>query len=92
MTRDRHDVEKSLKAKGFRLEEGNHHFFQYYSEAGIKTSVYTKTSHGMKEIGVGLLARMAGDCRLSKKDFLRLVDCPLSREAYEALLTEGGHL
>ena len=92
MTRDRLNVEKGLKAKGFRLEEGDHHFFTYFSEAGVKTPVYTKTSHGMREVGVALLGRMAGDCRLSKKEFLRLVDCPLTREAYEALLTAGGHI
>lgn len=59
MPRDRRDVEGGLQAKGFRLKEGDHHFFLYFSLAGLKTPVFTKTSHGQKEIGDVLLNLMA---------------------------------
>lgn len=42
----------------------------------------------MKEISDGILAQMAKQCRLNKQDFMNLVDCPLSREQYEARLIE----
>jgi hypothetical protein len=46
----------------------------------------------MKEINDGILAQMAKQCRLNKQDFMSLIDCPLSREKYEARLIEKGEL
>lgn len=61
---------------------------------GKKTSVRTKTSHTpkMKDIPDNLLSQMAKQCKLSKNDFFRLLDCLLSREEYEAILKEQGTL
>lgn len=83
-------VEKSLLAKGFRAREGDHSYFNYYSKAGKKTVVFTKASHGAREIDENLLSRMAKQCRLSNKDFGLLVECPLDRDAYEAKLIAQG--
>jgi hypothetical protein len=88
MPRRQSEVEKSLLAKGFRSKEGDHNFFHYYSKAGKKTIVFTKTSHGSREIDDSLLGRMAKQVRLSKGDFDRLIDCPLDRDSYEAKLIE----
>jgi hypothetical protein len=90
MPRKQGDVEKSLLAKGFCAREGDHSYFNYYSKAGKKTAVFTKTSHGAREIDDNLLSRMAKQCRLSNKDFGLLVDCPLDRNAYEAKLIAQG--
>jgi len=86
MPRRKQDVERSLLRKGFRLKEGDHHYFVYYNAAGLKTAKFTKTSHTpkMREIPDGLLNLMARQCGLNKADFLDLIDCPLSREGYEA--------
>ncbi len=92
MPRDRKGVESGLKSKGFRQTEGDHHFFIYFTAAGLKTPVKTKTSHGMREIPDNLLALMAKQCRLPKGAFLNLVDCPLARAEYERILQGAGEI
>ena len=86
MPRKQSEVEKSLKSKGFQHREGDHKYFHYYSMAGKKTAVFTKTSHGAREIDDSLLGRMAKQCKLSRADFDPLIDCPLDRNGYEANL------
>ena len=90
MPRKQSDVEKSLQAKGFRAREGDHNYFNYYSKAGKKTAVFTKTSHGSREIDESLLSLMAKQCKLSNKDFGLLIDCPPDRDTYEAKLVARG--
>lgn len=90
MPRKQNEVEKSLLAKGFRAKEGDHNYFNYYSRAGKKTAVFTKTSHGAREIDDSLLSRMSKQCKLNNKDFGLLIDCPLDRDAYEAKLVAQG--
>lgn len=92
MPRKQRKVEKGLEAKGFQQDRGDHHFFHYFSTAGKKTRVFTKTSHGADEIDDSLLGRMAKQCQLSRSEFDKLIDCPLSREAYEDLLVKKGVL
>lgn len=46
MPRSKHDVDISLRKKGFAHTEGNHDFFIYHTLDGLKTHVHTKTSHG----------------------------------------------
>ena len=90
MPRKASDVEKSLINKGFQAGGGDHNYFFYHSKAGKKTIVRTKTSHGAKDIDDNLLAQMAKQCKLSNRDFGLLVDCPLSRDDYEAKLVAQG--
>lgn len=90
MPRKQSDVERSLSSKGFQHREGDHNYFNYYSKAGKKTVVFTKTSHGAREIDDHLLGRMAKQCKLSRGDFDQLVDCPLDRDGYEAKLVAQG--
>ena len=90
MPRKQNDVEKSLLAKGFHSKEGDHNFFNYYSKAGKKTAVFTKTSHGAREIDDNLLSRMAKQCKLSNKDFSLLIECPLDQDTYEIKLISQG--
>ncbi|WP_419941943.1 hypothetical protein [Candidatus Palauibacter sp.] len=49
-------------------------------------------SHGRAEVGADLIARMAKQCRLSKDEFLRLVDCPMTGSEYVEMLKSRGHL
>jgi predicted RNA binding protein YcfA (HicA-like mRNA interferase family) len=90
MPRKQADVEKSLLNKGFQAGGGDHNYFIYHSKAGKKTIARTMTSHGGRDIDDNLLALMARQCKLSNKDFGLLVDCPLSREAYETKLVLVG--
>ena len=91
MQRDKRDVEAALAAKGFDRDIGDHRFFVYHTVDGLRTPVKTKTSHGTstRSIGDELLSQMARQCRLTRKDFISLVDCPLSREEYERRLIEA---
>lgn len=86
--RKRELVQNALQRKGFRRSDNDHAKFTYFTLAGDKTSVWTKTSYGSshKDLIDDNLSKMARQCRLSNKEFANLVDCPLTREAYEALL------
>ena len=88
MPREKRQIESSLVAKGFEQREGDHHFYAYWSKAGKKTAVFTKTSHTpkMKSIPDELLSLMARQCKLTKQQFLELVDCPMNRDSYELIL------
>ncbi|GMO60917.1 MAG: hypothetical protein Ta2D_06660 [Rickettsiales bacterium] len=83
------DIIKAFNKKGFvEKEYGDHYYFVYYTVANQKTIIKTKLSRGSNhnEIGDSLLNPMAKQCFLDKKDFINLVDCPLSREEYEKKL------
>ena len=89
MQRDQSDIEKGLMNKGFLKSNGDHHYFHYHDVTeGKKTRVFTKTSHGNKEVGDPLISKMAKQCGLTKAEFLNLVDCPLQRVEYERLLID----
>lgn len=90
MVRKPGDVEKSLVKKGFRRKEGDHHYFNYYTKAGKKTMVFTKTSHGGRELDDSLLGKMSGQCKLPRQNFDQLIECPLDRDTYERKLIEAG--
>ncbi len=92
--RKREDVHAGMIKKGFQLSENDHHKSVYYALDKHKTSVWTKTSHGSsyRDIDDNNLSKMARQCRLSNKDFGRLIDCPLSRKEYEKMLLEAGHI
>lgn len=85
MPRGKRDVEAGLSGKGFRRDSRDHRVFIHYSFDGRRTAVRTKTSHGTstRTIGDDLLSQMARQCHLSRGDFLRLIDCPMSRDEYE---------
>lgn len=90
MPRRQSDVESALLAKGFVARGGDHRYFHYYSTTGKKSRIFTKTSHGAREIGDNLLSRMARQCRLSNQDFTMLIDCLLDRDTYEGRLLGQG--
>jgi len=91
MPLERSDIEAALEKKGFARSEGDHRFFTYYTVAGIKTSVWTKTSHGAKykTIGDGLVGLMARQCGLTSPQFRQFVECPLDRAGYESILLDS---
>jgi predicted RNA binding protein YcfA (HicA-like mRNA interferase family) len=91
--RAKRDVESGLKKKGFRQDEGDHHWFLYWTADGKKTTIRTKTSHGTtKDLGDGLLKEMARQVRLPKAQFLELIDCPLTQQHYQKLLEDGEYI
>ncbi len=94
MPRPKAQVEAGLLAKGFVQRETHHRYFVSMSHDGKVSRARTKTSHTprMKDIPDNLLSQMAHQCALTKRQLLELVDCPLDRAAYEALLVEQGML
>lgn len=81
-----------LQAKGFEKEERDHHFF-WYIHNGKKTNISTKTSFGSKkEIGDPLISKMADQVHLKKDEFMKLIQCTLSKEEYREVLIERGFI
>jgi len=59
---------------------------------GKKTAIYTKISHGRSDYDDNLLAEMAKQLRLRRREFDDLVQCPMKEEEYRRRLEEGGYL
>lgn len=78
--------------KGFKKDENDHTFFHLYvNEKDV--GIFTKISHGEKEIGTPLAKRMQQQLKLqSSGNFRDLVQCPLSFDEYLALLRRSGDL
>ncbi len=94
MPMERRVVESALERKGFLVSQRDHNVFVFQLQDGRKTSVWTKTSHGIgyKTLSDSLLSAMARQCDLTRGQFTDLIECPLSREAYETLLRERGRI
>ncbi len=89
MPRKVRQVLSSVKAKGFFEDrEGHHIFLIYETRDSFRTEIRTRVSHqsGGGDISDSLLAAMARQVRLSRRDLEQLIDCPLSREEYETKL------
>ncbi|ADG05631.1 conserved hypothetical protein [Kyrpidia tusciae DSM 2912] len=85
------DIRSSLEKKGFHRKYTDHEYFIFYFQ-GKKTSIRTKLSLGIKEVGDAILNRMAQQLHLSRKDFNNLIQCPLTYDHYIAILKEKGIL
>ena len=94
MPLDRKDIEASLLRKGFRFNEGDHNYFTYWTQSGLKTSVFTKTSHGSgyKTLSDNLISKMSKQCGLNNNQFKQLVACPLSQDEMEKILVSDGRI
>ena len=79
--------------KGFLLSESRHQRFRYYRLDGDKTNMVTLMSHGSDgDIGDRLLAAMARQLHLTRRQFDNLVDCTLSQDDYEAMMRRDGFI
>ena len=83
-------VERALESKGFVEEKTHHRYYVYWTVAGRKTTVRTYTSHGNPDLNDYLLGKMAEQCRLTKAQFVGLVDCPFTRDDFEGSLSDQG--
>ncbi|HAZ64720.1 MAG TPA: hypothetical protein DCZ72_14075 [Armatimonadetes bacterium] len=87
-----HEVISALERKGFAEVGGDHVRLVYQTLDGRDTHVMTKVSRGAggRDVGQSLLGKMARQVHLTSGEFRNLVDCPLDRVGYEALLVERG--
>ena len=90
MPKPRRAVMAALERKGFVASEGDNTYYIYHTADGRKTLAKTKVSHSGKDIADPILGMMARQCKLTAPQFRNLVDCPLSREAYETILRNQG--
>lgn len=75
-------IKTSLCKKGFQENKHKDHIYFYYFVDGKKSAVYTKISHGVNEIDDALVGLMARQTKLKKSDFIKLIECTLSKEEY----------
>lgn len=83
-------IDASLQKKGFIKEKNRDHIYYFLYLNGKKTSIRTKTSHSAKEINDTLIKIMSQQVKLTREQFMDLINCPLSKEAYEEILIESG--
>ncbi|MGL6227378.1 MAG: hypothetical protein ACRC10_12230 [Thermoguttaceae bacterium] len=81
------EIDAALRRKGFIRELDGKHIRYFFSER-----VFTHISHGMLGCTVSskLISEISRQLRLSKNQFLALIDCTLSEEDYRCLLQEQG--
>jgi hypothetical protein len=79
------EIDKSLRKKGLQRELDGKHIRYFFS-----ATIFTHISHGMmgEEIDAPLIAQMARQLCLSKKQFLELIDCSLDETTYRSILQE----
>lgn len=92
MPYDARKVAASLQRKGFSPRQNNHTFFDLVVN-GKNAGIYTKISHGEREIGTPLAKKMQHQMKLpTSGDFRDFVECPMSADDYVALLRRTGYL
>lgn len=85
-------ISASFIKKGF-LEVADRADKKYYLLLnGRKVGIHTFVSHGTKECGERLISEMKKQVCLSKREFIDLIDCPMTKEEYIGILTERGKL
>ncbi|MFA5863286.1 MAG: type II toxin-antitoxin system HicA family toxin [Phycisphaerae bacterium] len=91
MPGDAKKISKALLHKGFQERNSKDIFYHLYVE-GKKTTIFTKISHGEKEIHDGLMGAMSRELKLKKSQFLDLINCPLSLDDYLTLLKASNYI
>lgn len=80
-------IDSALTKKGFRrIEERKHIFYQLLNSDGKKTAVRTMMSHNGQEVSGNLLSNMAKQTKLTKDQFIKLIQCTLSKDDYYKIL------
>jgi len=78
---------RSLKKKGFIEDTSGHHVYYTYYYNGLKTGIWTKMSHSEPGFGDTLLKARKNQMKLgTTKNFLDFMNCPMTKEKYEAYL------
>lgn len=79
---------QNLLSKGFTAAKGDHKFLEFFFNG--KFILHTKISHGEKELQDFHIGMMKRQCKLEKKEFIDLANCPLSAEQYLEILKKNG--
>ena len=84
-------IRKALEAKGFQ-KDNTHHEMYWLVVDGKKTSIRTRISHGASEYDDHLISQVSSQVKLSKRQFLRFVDCALKHTPYVKFLVRNSHI
>ncbi|HMT72271.1 MAG TPA: hypothetical protein PKA77_02305 [Chitinophagaceae bacterium] len=79
---------QNLLSKGFTAAKGDHKFLEFFFNG--KFILHTKISHGEKELQDFHIGMMKRQCKLEKKEFIDLANCPLSADQYLQILKSNG--
>lgn len=82
---------RNLKKKGFIdsvKHSKDHKYLELYYDN--KYILHTKISHGKKDIADYFIAQMARQCKINKKQFMDLANCPLEGNEYITILNQDG--
>jgi hypothetical protein len=79
---------QNLLSKGFKAAKGDHKYLEYYFNNRV--IFHTKISHGEKELEDFHIGMMKRQCKLEKKEFIDLANCPLSASDYIEILKKNG--
>ena len=79
-------VRAALEAKGMVCDENHHHMLR--KEIKGVTTLVTRISHNSDEITRDIAKLMGSQCCLQIAEFWDLVDCPLTADAWDALVAE----
>ena len=80
------DIISSMTKKGFKLDVDGKHKRLIYMHNGKISSIVTHYSHSSDQIGDFLIRKMADQIKISKKQFLQLIECTLSADGYLQLV------
>lgn len=86
------EILKSLLKKGFQESKNksvDHKYVNLIHNGKIQ-SIYTKVSHGSKDISDPLISAMAKQVKLNKSQFIKYVECSISEQQYKDILHENG--
>ena len=84
-------VDSALTKKGFdRTKDGDHLRYYFFDRQTGATLSQTKISHGTfsETIGTPLISQMARQLRLTKKQFLELIDCTMDEDGYRLMIND----
>ena len=88
-TRSGRDIDSALTKKGFdRTKESDHVRYYLYDQQTGANLTQTKMSHGIlgNTIGATLISQMARQLRLTKRQFVDLINCTLNEDGYREIL------
>lgn len=86
MTLPKIKIQSSLRRKGFEEDVSRRHIvYEYQTLNGNESGISTYISHGSKskDVSKKLCAQMAKQCKLTTKDFGRLINCDMNQDEYE---------
>ena len=91
MSLSKRKIQSSLRKKGFEEDKSRSHIvYEYQTLDGNESGISTHMSHGSKpkNLSKELCAKMAKQCKLTKNNFARFIDCDMNQNEYEENVKE----